>query len=527
MTTRWREQHGTHDELPTAQDVLGGIRQMGVLTAEPPAPATVEAAPTPYDRFVEAKNERVRAFYNGLGERQLTWHRRYRYFRETLVRLLRHFVPAGARVLDIGSGTGDLLAALHPSEGVGVDSAESMVDLARRRHPELSFAAGCAESLDQTEIPDGPYEYVTIINCVGEMADVGAALRRIHRYCSAETRIIIVHFNHLWEPICRLAEKLGLKPKHTTPNWLSTQDLAGLLHVSNYEVVRKGHSMPMPVRIPGLSWLCNSMLGRLNGLRRFGLVSYVVARPIVPVESPEHHTCSVVVPCKNEEDNIDDLVERIPEMGAGTEIVFVDDCSTDDTAARVRAAMELHPDRDMKLVPGPGQGKGAACRAGFAEATGDVFLILDADMTVMPEELPAFFQAITTGRGEFINGSRMVYPLEDGAMRWLNLLGNKGFAGLFSLLLDQRIRDTLCGTKVVWRRDYAKIMEARKYFGSCDMWGDYDWIFGAAKNNLKIVELPVHYRERVAGVTKMTRRLRNGRIMLGMCGIALRKLRWV
>ena len=226
-------------------------------------------------------------------------------------------------------------------------------------------------------------------------------------------------------------------------------------------------------------------------------------------------------------DNIAGLVERIPEMGAGTEIIFVDDKSTDATAERVRQAIAEQPNHNIRLIEGPGQGKGAACRAGFAAATGNVFMILDADMTVMPEELPAFFDALTSGQGEFINGSRLVYPLADQAMRPLNILGNKFFASVFSLLLEQRIRDTLCGTKVVWRHDYEKILATRSYFNSCDVWGDYDWIFGAAKNNLKIVELPVHYRERTAGATKMTRRLRNAWIMLRMCGIALRKLRWL
>jgi glycosyltransferase involved in cell wall biosynthesis len=253
----------------------------------------------------------------------------------------------------------------------------------------------------------------------------------------------------------------------------------------------------------------------------------MVARPLVPLGSPHRYTCSVVVPCRNEQDNIAGLVERIPEMGAGTEIVFVDDQSTDDTAARIAEAIRREPDRNIRMVKGPGQGKGAACRAGFDAATGDVFMILDADMTVMPEELPAFFNAVTTDKGEFINGSRMVYPRQDQAMRPLNVLGNKLFAGLFSLLLDQRIRDTLCGTKVIWQRDYAKIMAAREYFNSCDAWGDYDWIFGAAKNDLKIIELPVHYRERVAGATKMTHRFGNAWIMFKMCLLALRKLRWV
>ncbi len=496
---------------------------LSTATAQPPRPP----APGPYERFIQDSRQAVREFYDGLGDRQLDWNRRFRYFRHYLRRFVRHFVPPGARVLDIGCGTGDLLEALEPRHGVGVDCSPAMVELARRRHPDLDFAVGFAEFLDQADIPEGPYDYITLVNVIGEMSDIATALRRIHRCCAAHTRVIIVQYNYLWEPICRLAARLGLRLDNPSPNWLAARDLAGLLHLCSYEMIRKGHTMPLPIRVPGLNWLFNSVLGRFYGFRKLGFLSYLVARPLVPVESPHSHSCSVVVPCKNEHDNIGGLVDRIPEMGTGTEIILVDDRSTDDTATRVEEAIRRRPDRNIRLVKGPGQGKGAACRAGFAAATGDVFMILDADMTVMPEELPAFFDAISTAKGEFINGSRMVYPQQDQAMRPLNILGNKVFAGLFSLLLEQRVRDTLCGTKVIWRRDYPKILAAREYLGSCDAWGDYDWIFGAAKNNLKIVEMPVHYRERVAGTTKMTHRFRNAWVMLKMCGVALRKLRWI
>lgn len=494
-----------------------------VDSVAPPARGEAE----PLQSYLSEQRERVESFYNELGTRQHDWNRKFRYFRDGLIKLIKHFVPAGASVLDIGCGTGDLLEALDTKGGVGVDCSPVMVDLARQSHAGLTFVEGRAESLAESNIPDGPYDYVTLVNVVGEMSDIGTGLRQIHHYCSAETRVIIVQYNYLWEPICRLAAKFGLRLDNPTPNWLSPQVLKQMLYLNGFEVVRQGHMMPLPIRIPGLNWLFNSFLGRIQGFRVLGFQAYVVARPIVPLESPDQYTCSVVVPCKDEEDNIDSLVKRIPEMGSRTDIIFVDDKSTDETALRVQNAIERNPSRNIHMVEGPGLGKGAACRAGFKVARGDVLMILDADMTVMPEELPFFFEAITTGKGEFINGSRMVYPQEDQAMRPLNILGNKIFATLFTLLLEQPIRDTLCGTKVIWRRDYAKIMRAREYLNSCDVWGDYDWIFGAVKNNLKIVELPVHYRERAAGETKMNKRLRNGWTMLKMCFVAFKKLRWI
>jgi len=250
-----------------------------------------------------------------------------------------------------------------------------------------------------------------------------------------------------------------------------------------------------------------------------------VIRPQPRPVSSDDVSVSIVIPCKDEEDNIDALVERIPDLGSSTEVIFVDDQSTDTTAEKVRHQMGLNPDKNIKLVEGPGLGKGAACRAGFAAATKDVLMILDADMTVMPEELPEFLEAIASGKGDFINGSRLVYPMQGEAMRFLNVFGNKVFATLISFLLGQDVKDTLCGTKAIWRKDYAAILEAHEYFGSTDVWGDFDWLFGANRHNLKIFELPIHYVERTAGETKMGKRFRNGMTMLRMCRIGFLRMK--
>ena len=186
-------------------------------------------------------------------------------------------------------------------------------------------------------------------------------------------------------------------------------------------------------------------------------------------------------------------------MGAGTEIVFVEGHSRDDTYAAIEAAIARHPERRMRLLRQRGKGKGDAVRLGFAEAKGGVLMILDADLTVAPEDLPRFYRALRSGRGEFINGVRFVYPMEKQAMRFLNLLGNKFFSLGFSWLLGQNVKDTLCGTKVLSRADYDTIAANRAYFGDFDPFGDFDLIFGAAKLDLKIVDMPVRYHERTYG----------------------------
>ncbi len=485
---------------------------------------------TPHLALRRDTRSRVEGFYDELGAGRDRWIARSRYYYDALQRLLRTLVPAGHRVLDIGCGNADELAALAPSHGVGVDVSGGMVALARAKHASLELHHQAAEQLDLPayEVRDGEggFDFVVMVNVVGELADVLEAFKRLRPLVRPDSRLVIVYYNHLWEPLVRPAARLGLKLDNPTQNWLTLADLRSFLGLAGFEVVKTGARMPCPKYVPGVAELLNGVIGRLPLLQSLGFVKYAVARPVMPLpKPPASYSCTVVVPCKDEAENIPTIPPRIPQMGTFTELIFVDDRSTDATVARARDAMARYPELRIKVVAGPGRGKGAAVRAGLAEASGDVLMILDADLTVMPEDLPAFFDAITENRGELINGTRMVYPLVGQAMRTANLIGNYAFAALFSFLLEQRITDTLCGTKVVMRHNYEKILAARDLFGDIDRWGDYDWIFGAAWNNLRIVELPVHYVERVAGRSKMTSRFRNGLIMLRMCWVALRTLK--
>jgi SAM-dependent methyltransferase len=505
------------------------------MTAEPAAQPALEsdqlaADTTPHLALLESTRKRVQSFYDELGGGREHWVARSRYYYATLQRLLRFIVPREQRVLDIGCGNGDQLAAVQPALGVGVDLSSSMVQLASSKYPAYEWHQQAGEELAlpayEVSRGGGGFDFIQMVNVVGELADVLESFKRLRPLVRPDTRLVVIYYNHLWEPLVGPAAKWGLKLNNPTQNWLSLEDLRGFLHLAGWEVVKVGARMPCPKYVPGLAELANDVFGRLPLFHRLGFIHFLVARPIMPMAQPaEQYSCTVVVPCKNEAENVPAITPRVPRMGKFTEVIFVDDGSTDATAECVRHVIAANPDRPIKLVAGPGRGKGAAVRAGLEQASGDVLMILDADMTVMPEDLPAFFQAITENKGEFINGSRMVYPLSGDAMRTANILGNKAFAAVFTFLLEQRIRDTLCGTKVVMKHNYLKIQSARGYFGDIDQWGDYDWIFGAAKNNLKIVELPVHYVERVAGETKMTKRFRNGLIMLRMCWVAFRKLK--
>jgi len=253
----------------------------------------------------------------------------------------------------------------------------------------------------------------------------------------------------------------------------------------------------------------------------------IVARPIATQEDlPVSPAVSVIVPARNEAGNIRPILARVPEMGSGTELIFVEGHSTDNTAREVESAIAAHPTRRVRLLTQEGSGKGDAVRLGFAEASGQVLMILDADLTVPPEDLPRFYEALRSGKCEFANGVRLVYPMEKEAMRFLNLLGNKFFSLAFSWLLGQPIKDTLCGTKALWRGDYEKIAANRSYFGDFDPFGDFDLHFGAAKLNLKILEVPIRYRERTYGSTNISR-WRHGALLLRMVLFAIRRIKFV
>jgi glycosyltransferase involved in cell wall biosynthesis len=234
---------------------------------------------------------------------------------------------------------------------------------------------------------------------------------------------------------------------------------------------------------------------------------------------------SIVIPCRNEKGNIESAIQRMPRFGSAQEILFVEGNSSDGTFQECERVRDACKDSwDIKVLKQDGEGKGDAVRKGFAAATGDVLMILDADLTMPPEALPKYHAVIETGKAEFVNGTRLIYPMEHEAMRPLNLIANRFFAYLFSYLVNTRLTDTLCGTKVLLRRDYEVLARERGYFGNFDPFGDFDLIFGAAKQNLKIIETPIHYKARTFGETQISR-FRDGWLLLKMVWFAYRKLK--
>jgi SAM-dependent methyltransferase len=471
------------------------------------------------------RQQAVRALFDRLASERGQWLARNQYFYDADHAYMRFLIPAGSNVLEIGCGDGQLLKALQPSRGVGIDFSAAMIEAAQKNAPEFEYHVGNAESADVLEKLKGPFDYIVISDTIGLVEDVEGLFEALHPLMTTETRLVLAYYSHLWEPVLRLAEMLGLKMPQIQQNWLSTSDMQALLALSDYEVVRREWRQLLPRHAFGIGPFINRFVATLPGIRQLCLRNYVVARPLPrlkPSDNPASAT--VLVPCRNEKGNIENAVKRLPQFAPDLEILFVEGHSKDGTYEECERVKAAYPDRDIKVFRQPGKGKGDAVRKGFAEARGDILMILDADLTVPPEDMPKFYNALVTRRGEFVNGTRMVYPMEDTAMRTLNNIANRGFAKIFSYLLNQRFTDTLCGTKVLWKRDYDRISANRHYFGDFDPFGDFDLIFGAAKLNLRIVEVPIRYAGREYGETQISR-FAHGWLLLRMVIFAWRKLK--
>lgn len=472
-----------------------------------------------YAEYTQARQEH----WDGVARRRDHRHGWDKYYHRRLSEIYQFLVSPGRRVLELGCGEGDLLAAVKPRVGFGVDFSSEMLKLAVKKYPAFNFIQADVHEVELNQ----DFDIIILSDLLNDMWDVQMVLKHITDFTTPSTRIIINSFSHLWQIPLTVARWLGLATPNLPQNWLTVEDTTNLLQLTGYEVIRTWPEIIWPLPTPLVDKICNRFLAKLWPFKHLGLTNIIMARP-----APDHRRregapkVSVVVPARNEEGNIRHIFERVPIMGSGTELIFVEGHSQDNTYEAIEAAMVDYPDFNPTLVKQTGIGKGDAVRKGFALASGDILMILDADLTVPPEDLIRFYEALQDGIGEFVNGVRLVYPMEDQAMRYLNYIGNKFFGSAFSWLLGQPIKDTLCGTKVLWRTDYERIAANRNYFGDFDPFGDFDLLLGAVKQNLKIVDLPIRYEERTYGSTNI-QRWRHGLLLLKMVIFAARRLKFV
>ncbi len=484
------------------------LQENSKVPAGEPAPGTAEAY----------RAHRLR-HWSYIAQNFSRWEAGNRYYHRRLNQVFQNLVPPGERVIEIGCGHGDLLASLRPAYGVGVDFSAEMLDAARQKHPELTFVQADAHELTLDET----FDVIILSDLINDLWDVEKVFQRIRRLAGPSTRVIVNYYSRIWAPVLGLTAKLGLATPRLAQNWLVPEDVNNLLYLAGFETLRNQSEILWPLPFRPLSALFNRWLAKLWPFWYFDLTNITIARP-APVPASGDVRVSVVVPARNEAGNIAEIIRRTPEMGAGTELIFVEGNSTDDTWETIQREV-ARSGRPCMMLQQIGKGKGDAVRLGFAKATGEVLMILDADITVSPEDLPKFYEALISGKGDFINGVRLVYPMHEEAMRPFNFLGNKFFSLAFSWLLRQPVKDTLCGTKVLWKSDYESIAANRAYFGDFDPFGDFDLLFGAARLNRKIVDLPVRYGARTYGETNI-QRWSHGVLLLRMAAFAATRIKF-
>ncbi|MDP3732705.1 MAG: glycosyltransferase [Candidatus Omnitrophota bacterium] len=441
------------------------------------------------------------------------WIRRTRFYHSCIQSLYRSIIPAGSKVLEVGCATGELLSSLKPSCGVGIDISKNMVSIAKQKYPDLVFKYADIDTIAGEDF-NTKFDYIIMSNLVDYLPDISNTLSKIGEFLDEGGLVVITTENPFWRPLMRLASSLKLRMPDIPRNFLTIKDLKNLGELTDFEIIKTGLKFFFPLKIPFLSTAINFIISEIPILHNMCLLEYIVMRR---PKKREPLSCSVIIPCYNEADNIVECINRIPAMGKLTEIIVVDDGSTDDTKGKVEDVVRSN-NKVTLISYAQNKGKGQAVKTGCDAATSDVVVILDADMSVVPEELPKFFEPLQNGKAAFANGTRMIYPMSGQAMRSLNYIGNKLFSLILSWLMEQYISDTLCGTKAFFKRDYLKLS-----MGRCK-WGDFDLLFGIARLKKKIVEVPVHYQARVAGQSKM-RVVKNALLLAKMCVVGFYELK--
>lgn len=475
-------------------------------------------------RKITSYKKEIMTNMDKLAEFREDWIKKSNYYYQDLIKFLTYTIPSDSSVLEIGCGTGYLLNKLSTTRGVGIDISEKMILIGKKRYPHLRLIQNDAENFSFKE----KFDYILMSDSLVYFEDVQKLFQHLRKSCNQSTRIVINYHSYLWMPFLNFAEIIGLKMPSKKISWLNSSDISNLLDIAGFESIRKSKRFIFPLYIPFISDFLNKYISQLPLFNHICLVNYTIAKPINSTCFDKNKpSVSVVIPARNERGNIENAVKRIPKMGKFTEIIFIEGHSRDNTLQEIkRVAIKYSSKKDIKFGIQKGDGKGDAVRMGFNMAKGDILMILDADLTVPPEALTKFYKALLEGKGELIIGSRLVYPMEKEAMRVLNIFGNKFFSIMFSWLLGQEIKDTLCGTKVISKKNYERIKINRRFFGDFDPFGDFDLLFGSAKLNLKILELPIRYQAREYGATNISR-FKHGWLLLKMVLFAMKKIKFV
>jgi len=457
-------------------------------------------------------NNYIKIFFNRIAENYERYQKKNFYYHCLIENVYLSSIPSKSTIIDFGCGTGKLLARLNPSKACAIDFSSNMISVAKRSlGNNVKFV--CSDFALFS--PQEKYDYAIISNTLEYVSDINSLLSKAYDSLNEDGKIIITSVNPVWKLILRVGNKLHIKTPDLEKNFLTNKDVVNFLEVAGFEIIAEGLTGAVPVYIPFISPFLNFLIRELPLLRQFGSIQCVIAKKR---RLSREYACSVIVPCFNEAGNITTIIQKIPKIGKWTELIFVDDGSQDSTADQVDSS--LRDDIKIRCISyKPNRGKLYAITAGFHNAKGDILFILDADLAIIPEELRKFYKVMAEGYADFVNGTRFIYPMEGKAMRLLNYFGNKIFCLVVSWIIDQRVSDTLCGSKALFRKDFLHISMGH------DPWGDYDLIFGVAKLKLKMREVAVHYQERKYGKSKM-KPLKHTNALLKACFWGLKNIKF-
>ncbi len=449
-------------------------------------------------------------------------YKRNKYYLKDLIKLSNHLIPEERSIIEFGSKGGEVVSCLKNKTKVGIVFENKLLHLGRKKYPKTKLVEFSSwRKLKRLE----KFDYILLNHVLSDVEDIQDFISKIKKFCKKDTKIIVFQFNFLWKPLLDLVEAMGLKMKRRKePNWLSVEDTTNVFYLESFERIKSANSFLFPLNLGFVSNFVNRFLAPLPIVNKLCLTNYIVFRQ---VPQKREYSVSVIIPARNEAGHIQGVINKIPRLGKKTEIIFVEGHSKDDTFNVIKKEIEKYNGPHLcKLYKQKGTGKADAVRLGFNRASGDILMILDADLTVAPRDLKKFYNSCSKGSGDLVIGSRLIYPMEKDVMRTLNYMGNKIFGLLFTFLLGQQIKDTLCGTKAILRVNYQKIQANRKVFGDFDPFGDFDLIFGASKLNMKIVEVPVRYRQRRYGSTNISR-FRHGILLSKMVLFAAAKIKFI
>ena len=469
----------------------------------------------------------IKDFFNSPEMNRDKWLRRGRTFHTEDLKFLKEIIPEKSNILELGCGNGQLLASLKPNYGLGIDFSAKLVKEAKKKYHKLNFIEADIEKLSKTIGSETKFDFIIICDTIGYLEDITETLDSLHSFFNEDTRLIVSYYSPLWSPFLNLATLLKLKMVNRNSTLLGTSDISNFLDNSHYQTVRIERKILIPFSLFGIERLINRFIAPLPLFSNICLRHYNISRSLKAINNKKK-SASVIIPCKNERGNIASAISRLPKFTDNIEVIFVEGNSSDGTWEEInkvkKANNKTNKKFNIKAYKQPSEGKADAVFHAFDNATNDILIILDGDLTVAPESLKKFWNKISSGEAEYINGSRLIYPMDNNAMKFLNYIANKIFSILFTWLLGQRFTDTLCGTKVISKKNYLRAKKKNNDLGNFDPFGDFFLIFGASRLCLKINEVPIRYKARIYGETQISR-FSHGMLLVKMLVLAFLKIK--